>query len=198
MTRRRLADLGADDAEVLAMSAWTPTQGIAASFRDGPVFLAGDAAHVVTPFGGLGVNTGMADAFDLGWKLDAVLRGWGGPRLLDSYDIERRGAAMDLLAYQGVDFSTEPPARRNPVVPPLAEIDPEMWRDSADGRAARRRVGEEMAAARAEEYHKPGVDLGTHYAGSPVVWTDGGAPPDRTGPADYTPTSTPGDGRHRT
>ncbi|MET8701051.1 FAD-dependent monooxygenase [Kitasatospora sp. NPDC058032] len=62
---------------------------VAATFRQGPVFLAGDAAHAHSPAGGQGLNTGVQDGFDLGWKLAAVLRG-GDPALLDSYDPERR------------------------------------------------------------------------------------------------------------
>jgi 2-polyprenyl-6-methoxyphenol hydroxylase-like FAD-dependent oxidoreductase len=54
------------------------------------VFLAGDAVHLVIPAGGLGMNTGVGDAFDLSWKLAATLEGWGGPELLDSYEVERR------------------------------------------------------------------------------------------------------------
>ena len=54
------------------------------------MFLAGDAAHLFTPLGGLGMNTGIGDVMNLGWKLAAVHQGWAGPRLLDSYEIERR------------------------------------------------------------------------------------------------------------
>src|SRR5690606_37644251 len=54
------------------------------------VFIAGDAAHSHPPYGGYGVNSGLEDARNLGWKLAAVLSGWGGERLLDSYDAERR------------------------------------------------------------------------------------------------------------
>ena len=63
---------------------------IADGMRRGRVFLAGDAAHLNPPFGGHGLNTGLGDAVDLGWKLAATLDGWGGPALLDSYQLERR------------------------------------------------------------------------------------------------------------
>ena len=54
------------------------------------MFIAGDAAHLVIPTGGLGMNTGVGDAIDMSWKLAATLQGWGGPRLLQSYEAERR------------------------------------------------------------------------------------------------------------
>jgi 2-polyprenyl-6-methoxyphenol hydroxylase-like FAD-dependent oxidoreductase len=73
-------------------SLWERKRTVADRFSEGRVFLAGDAAHAHPPNGGLGMNTGIQDAFDLGWKLAASLQGWGGPALLDSYDRERRPA----------------------------------------------------------------------------------------------------------
>ncbi|MET8795066.1 FAD-dependent monooxygenase [Nocardia sp. NPDC004568] len=66
---------------------------VAERFRDGPVLLAGDAAHVYTGGGGPGLNVGLTDAVELGWKLAAEVQGWAPPGLLDSYDRERRQAA---------------------------------------------------------------------------------------------------------
>src|SRR5262245_8027683 len=72
---------------------WVRKRTVADRFSDRRVFLAGDSAHAHPPNGGLGMNTGIQDAFDLGWKLAAMLEGWGGPTLLESYDHERRPAA---------------------------------------------------------------------------------------------------------
>ena len=81
---------------------WDLRFAIADSYRKGRVFIAGDAAHSHPPYGGYGVNTGLEDARNLGWKLAAVLQGWGGPELLDSYDRERRpvfaSTARDFIA----------------------------------------------------------------------------------------------------
>src|SRR5207244_285390 len=80
--------------EVLEHTVWKPNVLVADSYRAGRVFLAGDACHQVPPTGGYGMNTGVADAVDLGWKLAAALDGWGGPALLDSYEAERRPVAL--------------------------------------------------------------------------------------------------------
>ncbi|WP_369196934.1 FAD-dependent monooxygenase [Streptomyces djakartensis] len=69
---------------------------LASSFRSGRCFLAGDAAHVISPAGGQGMNTGMQDAFNLAWKLSGVVRGEFGEAILDSYDTERRAVSHDV------------------------------------------------------------------------------------------------------
>src|SRR5881396_1280297 len=76
--------------EMLTCAPWRQNLLLADRYQDGRVFLAGDAVHLVIPTGGLGMNSGVGDATDLSWKLAATLRGWGGPRLLESYEIERR------------------------------------------------------------------------------------------------------------
>ena len=68
-------------------------------FQRGRVFIAGDAAHLFTPTGGLGYNTAVEDAVNLGWKLAAVVNGWGGTALLDSYEVERRALAVRNTAF---------------------------------------------------------------------------------------------------
>ena len=76
--------------EMLYVGQWKMNLLLADRYGEGRVFLAGDAVHLVIPTGGLGMNTGVGDAIDLSWKLAATLRGWGGPKLLASYEIERR------------------------------------------------------------------------------------------------------------
>jgi 2-polyprenyl-6-methoxyphenol hydroxylase-like FAD-dependent oxidoreductase len=76
---------------------WRPNIRLADAFRDGRVFLAGDAAHVHPPTGGQGLNTGVQDAYNLGWKLAAVLAG-APAALLDTYEAERRAVAEEVLA----------------------------------------------------------------------------------------------------
>ena len=76
--------------QMLACNPWRQNLLVADHYQQGRVFLAGDAVHLVIPTGGLGMNSGVGDAIDLGWKLAGTLQGWGGPRLLKSYEIERR------------------------------------------------------------------------------------------------------------
>ncbi|KAF0963440.1 3-(3-hydroxy-phenyl)propionate/3-hydroxycinnamic acid hydroxylase [Rhodococcus sp. T7] len=71
---------------------------LADRWRDGAVFLTGDAAHQITPRGRTGMNTAIQSAHDLGWKLAWVLRGWTGPQLLDTYETERRPVAAHNVA----------------------------------------------------------------------------------------------------
>jgi putative polyketide hydroxylase len=84
--------LGRDDipVEILGLMAWSPAARVAARYRSGRLFVAGDAAHQMTPSGAFGLNVGIADAHNLAWKLGWVERGWAGEPLLDTYDAERR------------------------------------------------------------------------------------------------------------
>jgi 2-polyprenyl-6-methoxyphenol hydroxylase-like FAD-dependent oxidoreductase len=104
-TADRLRDmirLGAGDSRleprIERIGSFTFAAQLAERFRDGTTFLIGDAAHRVTPRGGTGMNTAIHDGFDLGWKLAWVIKGWGRPELLDSYEAERRPVAEHNVA----------------------------------------------------------------------------------------------------
>ena len=96
---RRIREVigGATAYELIWMTGYRFSQRLAATFREGRVLLAGDAAHVMSPFGARGLNSGVADAENLAWKLARVLRGRSGDALLDTYDAERREAAIENL-----------------------------------------------------------------------------------------------------
>ena len=89
---------------VVGSRAFSAASQVATRFRSGDVFLAGDAAHRVTPRGATGMNLALHDGYDLGWKLGWVLRGWAGPELLDSYEAERRPVA-EYAAVRSADAS---------------------------------------------------------------------------------------------
>ncbi|MGZ6535798.1 MAG: FAD-dependent monooxygenase [Actinomycetota bacterium] len=117
LTERRCIELvhsglGDDGVEVriIGQRFWEPTALVADRFQAGRVFLAGDAAHVTTPEGGLGMNCGIADAHNLAWKLHGVLAGWAGSALLESYEPERRPHAIAC-----VDASLGPARPPNPI-----------------------------------------------------------------------------------
>ncbi|MGE5203748.1 MAG: FAD-dependent oxidoreductase [Acidobacteriota bacterium] len=168
--------------EIVNHLSWTAGLTLVAErFQQGRVFLAGDAVHLFTPTGGLGYNTGIEDAVNLAWKLAAVVEGWGGSRLLASYETERQPVARRNTGH----------ARRfadsvGLYVPP-AEIEAE----TPAGAAARREAGDYLNRHARAEFDIPGITFGTRYDGSPLIVSDGTAPP----PDDanrYVPSAVPG------
>lgn len=151
--------------EILSVTSWTRRELVAATYGQGRVFIAGDAAHTMSPTGGFGMNTGIGDAVDLSWKLDATLRGWGGAALLDSYTIERRPVAV----FNGRESSANLARMLSP------EPNPVLCDDSPAGAAARAKLGPEFTAAMSHEWYTLGVHLGYRYENSPIVWPDGTA-----------------------
>jgi hypothetical protein len=183
IARRVREAVGADFAfKVTAVVIWTRRQVIADRYRSGRVFLAGDAAHQLTNAGGFGMNTGIGDALDLAWKLDAAVNGWAGPKLLDSYEAERRPIGVRNIEEARSNMAK---SRGLPVVPEIDE-------DSPAGEAARRTLRETLQARNPERVEiNPGVELGYRYEGSPIVWPDGTPePPNEV--LSYTQTSRPG------
>lgn len=174
---------GADlPVEVLGHRPWTAGAALVADrFSDGRVLLAGDAAHLFTPHGGFGMNTGVDDAANLAWKLAAAVQGWAGPHLLDSYEAERRPVALRNTA-----AARELAAGLGAIGRPAALED-----DSAEGRAAREKTGLALAEYGQRTLDTLGVQLGARYDGSPVVDAGGGTPPPDAF-VSYTPSAVPG------
>ena len=145
--------------EIRSNDEWVASSLIADRYRDRRVFLIGDACHLHPPFGGYGMNMGVADGVDLGWKLAATLQGWGGPRLLDSYEVERRAIHEEVIAE----------AESNHAV-----LSNDFWAEGLEepgeaGDRLRREIGERIYAAKEREFHTLGTVLGGCYGASPVI-----------------------------
>jgi 2-polyprenyl-6-methoxyphenol hydroxylase-like FAD-dependent oxidoreductase len=172
------------DFQTLSVNQWTQHLLCAERYAQGRAFIAGDAAHLVIPTGGLGMNTGVGDAIDLSWKLAATIAGWGGPHLLSSYDQERRPIGL-----------------RNVKVSRAAMQGRLSWRAAyqsnvRDNTPAGAATREEMARRFDVEQRKVteilGIEAGYRYVDSPVIWPEPAAEaPDPDNPQ-YVPTSWPG------
>ena len=169
------------EVEWIGHSVWIRRGVVAGRYRDGPVFLAGDSAHQLSPTGALGMNTGIGDAVDLGWKIAAVLDGWGGPALLDSYDAERRA-----IGSRNVTMATEFHHGQAGFENFAAIAD-----DTPQGDALRTRVGPELVENVGRMFRTTGLQIGYRYDPSPICIDDGTSDvaddPDR-----YVPSARPG------
>jgi 2-polyprenyl-6-methoxyphenol hydroxylase-like FAD-dependent oxidoreductase len=167
--------------EVVSSLPWVARDLVADRYSQGRVFLAGDAAHQNTPSGGFGLNTGMGDVNDLGWKLAGLVQGWGGPRLIDSYEAERRPVAACIVKQATDNFMRD---RKRP-------SHPEIAMDTSAGAEARRAMGQAIVASQAKVYLTDGTALGQVYDNSPVICDDG-TPPPAASVSEYRPTTRPG------
>jgi 2-polyprenyl-6-methoxyphenol hydroxylase-like FAD-dependent oxidoreductase len=167
--------------DILGTSPWVAHSLIADRYSEGRVFLAGDACHLHPPFGGYGMNMGIADGVDLGWKLAGILRGWAGPGLLQSYEKERRPVHQWVIEEAFANYS----ALGNHLSLPGLETEGPV------GDATRREAGDVIFAAKLREFKTLGVVLGYRYKDSPVIVDDGTEPPPLNAMV-YRPSAYPG------
>lgn len=168
--------------EMLFCNSWRQNMLLAERYRRGRVFLAGDSAHLVVPFGGLGMNTGIGDAIDLAWKLAGTLQGWGGPDLLRSYEIERRqvgerniGAARSALL-----------GRRKW----RSHYRPNIRDKNSDGECTRAQLATVAEIEQRKSNDMTGAELGYRYVDSPIICNMPGGPELKF--REYEPTNWPG------
>jgi len=167
---------------IVKVGHWVRRRMVADSFGRGRVWLAGDAVHVMPPNGGLGMNTGISDAADLGWKLEALVRGWGGPHLLESYETERRPVGIRQCDEAMRNF--ERYGSRKPV--------PHVTAATPDGERVRAELGKRLSSSNSLAWENPlNTHLGYRYD-SPIIVPDGVPPPEPEDSRLYTQTSHPG------
>ncbi len=167
--------------EIISVRRWTARNVVADKYHAGRIFLAGDAAHLNHPAAGLGMNTGLGDAFDLGWKLAAVHDGWASASLLGSYEIERRPVGRRNVGHADESHAND---REQQPGPAIADATP-------DGARARQALAAAIVPAQTRKVITDGLALGYRYDPSPIVWPDGTPAPADT-VTDYRPTARPG------
>ena len=168
--------------EMLSCNPWRQNLLLADRYRRARVFLVGDAAHLVIPTGGLGMNTGVGDAYDLSWKLAATLQGWGGQGLLSSYEVERRQVG-----------------ERNVGASRYASLGRRRWRamyrpnirdNTSAGKASRDALSAVADVEQRKTNEMIGAELGYRYVDSPVIADVPGGPEHLF--RHYAPTTWPG------
>jgi 2-polyprenyl-6-methoxyphenol hydroxylase-like FAD-dependent oxidoreductase len=153
--------------EIVGTDLWVAHRLVADRYARGRVFLAGDACHLHPPFGGFGMNMGIGDAVDLGWKMAGRLAGWGGDDLLASYEIERRPVHERTIAEAVHNF-----AQTGSQI-----VRPDLEAPGVVGEATRHEVADLIEATKVREFKTLGIVLGMRYADSPIIVADGSTPP---------------------
>jgi 2-polyprenyl-6-methoxyphenol hydroxylase-like FAD-dependent oxidoreductase len=171
------------DYEMLSVGQWKQNLLLADRYFYNRIFLAGDAVHLVIPTGGLGMNSGVGDAIDLSWKLAATLQGWGGPRLLASYEIERR-----QIGARNVEASRHASRGRRAW---RAAYQPNIRDATPAGAETRANLARIADVEQRKSNEMIGAELGYRYIASPIIWPEAGEAPAHNF-MKYEPTTWPG------
>lgn len=174
--------IGAEiDMEIISVREWTAGNALVADrYGDDRVFLAGDAVHLFTPTGGFGMNTGVEDAVNLGWKLAAVNHGWAPEALLQTYEAERRP----------IGIRNTQSSRKLASDVATIQVPEALEQESEAGERTRAELGRHLSGF-TEEFASLGIQLGARYDGSPLIVADGTNPPPDS-PVEYVPSACPG------
>jgi 2-polyprenyl-6-methoxyphenol hydroxylase-like FAD-dependent oxidoreductase/sugar lactone lactonase YvrE len=154
--------------EVVSEARWTARAMVVNKYREGRVFLAGDAAHLWIPMGGFGMNSGIGDAASLGWLLAGVQQGWLDAKALDAYGIERSSLG-EKVAMQAVKWGRD--------MGVLLRPEPAVREGLLTSAAARAEYETQVRAVNTSEWQSVGMMLGFAYTGSPLIAYDGAEPP---------------------
>lgn len=168
--------------EIVQSGPWQPQFLVASSFGRGRVFIAGDATHQYMPTGGLGMNTGLAEAHNLAWKLAAAVKGWAGPTLLPTYETERLAAARRNRDHVKKCAAAAFEANFGRTG--------EMLDDTPAGAAAREAVGQAFEAKTSRLYESLGAEIGFRYRSGIIL--DGDSISDAPDDVSYAPSAEPG------
>ena len=170
------------EVEIISAKPWTAGLSLVAErYGNKKVLMAGDAVHLFTPTGGFGMNTSVDDVTNLAWKLSALYHGWGGPKLIESYEQERRPIAERNLAQSYALAEIKSQIR----VPKGIED------EGPEGNRVRKELGSRFMTELAEEYKCIGIQLGSQYICSPLIENDGSEPP-LDDPYVFSPSAFPG------
>jgi len=181
---REILGVGPDFAyEIISKEDWVGRRLVADRFRNGRVFIAGDAAHLWVPYAGYGMNAGIADAINLSWLLAAQLQGWGDAAILDAYEAERQPITMQVSNF-AMDHAQKMIRARRAVPQDIEQPGPA-------GDALRAEVGREAYELNVQQFCCGGLNFGYFYEGSPILVADGEAPPAYS-MGDFTPSTVPG------
>jgi 2-polyprenyl-6-methoxyphenol hydroxylase-like FAD-dependent oxidoreductase len=181
---RLILGVGDDfDYQVLSQEDWIGRRLLADKFRDRRVFICGDASHIWVPFGGYGMNAGIADAMNLSWQLAGVLQGWAAPAILDAYEAER-GPITEQVSHYAMNTSLALARTR-------AEVPHNIEDPGPEGQAARERFGRTVYELNVPQYCCGGLNFGSYYDASPNIAYDGEPPPSYT-MYDFTSSTVPG------
>jgi len=171
------------DYEILSKEDWIGRRLVAERFREGRVFICGDAAHLWVPYAGYGMNAGIADAMNLSWHLSSHLAGWADAPVLDAYEIERQ-PITDQVSRFAMDHAQQMIKARGAVPPRIEE-------EGAEGDAIRAEAGRRAYELNVQQFCCAGLNFGYFYERSPLIVDDGEAPPAYT-MGSFTASTVPG------
>ncbi|WP_300587330.1 FAD-dependent oxidoreductase [Marivita sp.] len=181
---RDILGVGKDFAyETVSREDWFGRRLVANKFREGRVFICGDAAHIWVPYAGYGMNAGIADASNLAWLLAAHLQGWAPYSILSAHEAERHPITEQVGRF-AMKHAIAMASQRSSVPENIEEA-------SAEGEEARAALGRQAYDLNVQQYACSGLNFGYYYDKSPIIAYDGGVAPEYS-MGRYTPSTVPG------
>jgi 2-polyprenyl-6-methoxyphenol hydroxylase-like FAD-dependent oxidoreductase len=181
---RKILGVGADFSyQIIRKEDWIGRRLVADKFREGRVFICGDAAHLWVPMAGYGMNAGIADAANLAWLLAAHLSGWAPAGILDAHEAERLPITEQVSMF-AMNHALSLSRQRS-------EVPDNIDADDAAGEQARIALGKQAYDLNVQQYCCGGLNFGYYYDKSPIIAYDEATPP-AYGMADFTPSTVPG------